>query len=45
MATDTAPFRSAYYHTDHDTPNQLDYDRFARAVDGLAKVIEDLVAR
>lgn len=45
MATDTAPFRSAYYHTDHDTPNQLDYDRFARVVDGLAKVIEDLVAR
>lgn len=45
MATDTAPFRSAHYHTDHDTPEQLDYDRFARVVDGMAKVIEDLVAR
>jgi hypothetical protein len=45
MATDTAPFRSSHYHTDHDTPEQLDYDRFARVVDGLAKVIEDLVAR
>lgn len=45
MATDTAPFRSTHYHTDLDTPEQLDYDRFARVVDGLAKVIEDLVTR
>lgn len=45
MATDTAPFRSMHYHTDHDTPDKLDYDRFARVIDGLAKVIEDLVAR
>ncbi|MCW5550568.1 MAG: M28 family peptidase [Verrucomicrobiae bacterium] len=45
MATDTAPFRSRHYHTDNDTPDKLDYDRFARVIDGLASVIEDLVAR
>lgn len=44
MATDTAPFRSPHYHTSDDTPDKLDYDRFARVVDGLSKVIEGLVA-
>jgi hypothetical protein len=42
MATDTAPFRSPHYHTADDTPDKLDYDRFARAVDGLGKVVADL---
>lgn len=45
MATDTAPFRSPHYHTTEDTPDRLDFDRFARVVDGLAKVIEDLAIR
>lgn len=45
MATDTAPFRSPHYHTASDTPDKLDYDRCARVVDGLAKVIEDLASR
>jgi Zn-dependent M28 family amino/carboxypeptidase len=45
MATDTAPFRSPHYHTAADTPNKLDYDRFARVVEGLGKVIEELVLR
>ena len=42
--TDTAIFRYPYYHTTEDTPDKLDYERFARVVDGLAKVIEDLVS-
>jgi hypothetical protein len=42
MVTDTAPFRYAHYHEETDTPEKLDYDRFARAVVGLADVIKEL---
>lgn len=42
MVTDTAPFRYRHYHTDEDTPDKLDYDRTARVVAGLEKVIEEL---
>jgi hypothetical protein len=44
MVTDTAPFRYPYYHTAEDTPDKLDYDRFALVVSGMQKVIEDLAA-
>lgn len=40
MVTDTAPFRYAHYHTAHDTPDKLDYERTARVVEGLQRVIE-----
>lgn len=43
MVTDTATFRSPHYHGEDDTPEKLDYDRFARAVAGTAKVIESLI--
>lgn len=42
MVTDTAPFRYPYYHSSNDTPEKLDYDRFALVVSGMEKVIEDL---
>ena len=42
MVTDTAPFRDPYYHTPRDTPERLDYDRMARLVTGLARVVESL---
>jgi hypothetical protein len=42
MITDTAPFRYPYYHSSGDTPNKLDYDRFALVVSGMEKVIEGL---
>jgi Iap family predicted aminopeptidase len=42
MITDTAPFRYPYYHLASDTPDKLDYDRFALVVSGMEKVIEDL---
>ncbi len=45
MVTDTAIFRSPDYHQETDTPDKLDYDRFARVVEGVAKVIEDLANR
>jgi hypothetical protein len=43
MVTDTAPFRYPYYHTAQDTPDKLDYDRLARVMAGLEKVVEELV--
>jgi hypothetical protein len=42
MVTDTAPFRYPYYHSSNDTPDKLDYDRFALVVSGMEKVIQDL---
>ena len=42
MVTDTAPFRYPYYHTSADTPDKVDYERFARVVAGLEGVVADL---
>ena len=39
MVTDTAFFRNDNYHTSGDTPDTLDWDRFARVVEGLEPVI------
>jgi hypothetical protein len=43
MVTDTAPFRNPHYHKSTDTPDKLDYGRFARATAGLARVVRELV--
>jgi hypothetical protein len=45
MVTDTAPFRYPYYHTAQDTPDKLDYDRLARVMDGLDRVLGELAGR
>lgn len=45
MVTDTAPFRYRAYHTAHDTPDKLDYERMARVVVGLAEVVRELATR
>lgn len=45
MITDTALFRYDYYHTRQDTPERLDYDRTARVVMGLSRVVADLAGR
>jgi hypothetical protein len=42
MVTDTAPFRYPHYHEAADTPRELDYDKVARVVAGLAHVVDDL---
>jgi Zn-dependent M28 family amino/carboxypeptidase len=42
MVTDTAPFRYPHYHSANDTPDKLDYDRFALVVSGMEKVIQGL---
>jgi Zn-dependent M28 family amino/carboxypeptidase len=44
MITDTALFRYPYYHTPLDTPDRLDFDRMARAVEGIQRVVESLAA-
>ena len=43
MVTDTALFRDPLYHTPHDTPERLSYDRVARVVAGLERVIGELI--
>ena len=45
MITDTAPFRYPHYHRATDTPDKLDYDRFALVVSGVQGVIEGLVRK
>lgn len=42
MITDTAPFRYRHYHEPTDTPDKLDYDRFALVVSGVEKMIDEL---
>jgi hypothetical protein len=42
MITDTAPFRYPHYHESTDTPDKLEYDRFALVVSGMEKVIAEL---
>jgi hypothetical protein len=43
MVTDTAPFRYPHYHTPADTPDKVDYERLARVVWGLERVIRGWV--
>ncbi len=45
MVTDTAVFRYPHYHMPSDTPDKLSYDRIARVVAGLARVVEDLASQ
>jgi Peptidase family M28 len=44
MITDTALFRYPYYHTPLDTSDRLDFDRMARVVEGVQRVVESLAA-
>jgi len=42
MVTDTALFRYHQYHSAADRPNVVDYERYARVVDGLVPMVVDL---
>jgi Iap family predicted aminopeptidase len=44
MITDTAPFRYPHYHAPTDTPDKLNYERFALVVSGLQNVVENLIS-
>jgi hypothetical protein len=39
MVTDTALYRYPHYHTPADSPEKVDYERLARVVSGLERVI------
>jgi Zn-dependent M28 family amino/carboxypeptidase len=43
MITDTAFYRYPYYHTAQDTPDKLNYDEFARMLNGLFPALRILV--
>lgn len=43
MITDTAPYRYPYYHSAQDTPEKVDYERLARVVSGLERMLRDLI--
>lgn len=45
MVTDTALFRNLHYHNASDLPKTLDFERTARVVSGLARVVEDLAGK
>jgi hypothetical protein len=42
MVTDTALFRYRHYHQPTDTPDKVDYEKVARVVKGMERVIRDL---
>jgi hypothetical protein len=42
MITDTALFRYQYYHSHQDVPDRIDYERMARVVVGISKIIREL---
>jgi hypothetical protein len=44
MITATAPNRNDRYHTPGDLPAMLDYDRMARVVLGVSRVVSNLAA-
>ncbi len=40
MITDTAPFRYQWYHTPEDTPDKMNFERFARVAEGVEAVLK-----
>ena len=42
MITDTAFYRNHNYHTEHDTPEKLDYKRMAMVVEGVFAAVKEL---
>ena len=42
MVTDTAIYRYPHYHTQQDTLDKINFDKFTRVVTGLTEVISDL---
>jgi Zn-dependent M28 family amino/carboxypeptidase len=44
MVTDTAPYRYRPYHTPYDTADKVDFEKMARVVEGVRKVIVALAS-
>jgi len=45
MITDTAPFRYRYYHTSDDTIDKVNFEKAARVVVGVDKLVERLAQK
>lgn len=43
MVTDTALYRYPHYHSPQDTPDKVDFDKMVYVVQGLEKMLEDLL--
>jgi hypothetical protein len=43
MVTNTAFYRNKNYHTEHDTPERLDYHRMGKVVIGVYEALKDVV--
>lgn len=41
MLTDTAPFRYPHYHSAQDTPDKLNWPKFAEAVNGIGGIVRE----
>ena len=42
LVSDTGPFRNDHYHLESDTPDRLNFDRMARVIAGVQRVVEDV---
>ena len=42
MITDTALFRNPFYHTARDTADKLDFEKMARVVEGVRRIVDAL---
>src|SRR5262249_27424923 len=45
MITDTALFRYPHYHLSTDTPDKVDFDKLARVVKGVERVVREIARR
>jgi Zn-dependent M28 family amino/carboxypeptidase len=45
MITDTSFYRNPHYHSAHDTPDTLDYDRLSRVVHGLSGMLRVMYSK
>lgn len=43
MITDTAPYRYPAYHTSEDTPEKVNYEKMVYVVEGIEKMIQELL--
>jgi hypothetical protein len=45
MITDTAPYRYPYYHTSEDTPDKVDYEKMVYVVQGIEKMLGEILLK
>lgn len=45
MITDTAPYRYPHYHSPEDTPDKIDYEKMVPVINGIEKMLQDLLTK